>query len=126
MCASRESKALRPSGPTFFSLGFIVDRFAGDREAIEMNRQPRYPQCVKELVLYLADKLYLAPNAKCSLRMLAWHASVLAAEHSLIDAGRSISPKYVRRVIAEELTNSGNARIDALAGIRHPANRKRK
>jgi hypothetical protein len=70
-----------------------------------MSRQPRHSQAVRKLVADQAGMLYRGPSSYWSLRSLASYVTVLAYEASLINADQSIDPRYVRRVIAEDLAS---------------------
>lgn len=68
------------------------------------NRKPRRPKEVEELVCDIAEDHLLPTESRWSFKAVAEAATGAARERGLIGADAHLSTKYVRRIVAENLS----------------------
>jgi putative transposase len=73
-------------------------------DANKGNRTRRRPAQVEELVCDIADTELLKTGSQWSIKAVARTATVMAHERGLMEAADRLSTKYVRRIVAENLS----------------------
>jgi putative transposase len=109
---AREKHAKEGLTWTFPGLSTVYPYLACDRrglpalagDANKGNRTRRRSPEVEELVCDIADTELLETESRWSIKAVARTATTFAKERGLLDAADSLSTKYVRRIIAENLS----------------------